>query len=256
MHHYIDSHAHLFLPEFDENRKALMQRAEEAGVHKVLMPNIDSSTINQLLQTEKDYPGRLFAMMGLHPCSVNENISHELETMEHWLSQRKFSAVGEIGLDFYWDVKFKKKQIEAFETQIDWALQYDLPVVIHSRNSTGTCIDIVRSKQNGHLKGVFHCFSGTEEEAQKIIGTGFYLGIGGIITFKKSPLPEIVKNLDLSHILLETDAPYLAPVPHRGKTNESAFIPIIANKIAEIKGTDIAEVSKITTDNAEKLFGI
>lgn len=252
---FIDSHAHLFLPEFDEDREEMMQRTKDAGVEKIFLPNIDSSTIDALLHFERDFPEHAFAMMGLHPCSVKENVDHELDIVKHWLSQRKFAAVGEIGLDFYWNTTFKEQQIATFNTQIDWALQYNLPIVIHSRNSTRECIDMVRSKQNGHLKGIFHCFSGTAAEAHEIMGLGFYLGIGGVVTFKKSTLPEIIKDIDLSHLLLETDAPYLAPAPHRGKRNESSYIPLIAEKIAEIKSVEVEEVAKATTGNANKLFG-
>lgn len=251
---FIDSHAHLFLPEFKEDSETVMQRMMDAGVEKVFLPNIDSSTIDDLLNFEKRFPEHAFAMMGLHPCSVKENTDDELNIVKQQLSQRKFAAVGEIGLDFYWDTTFKEQQIAAFSTQIDWALLYGLPVVIHSRNSTRECIDIVRSKQTGSLKGVFHCFSGTADEAHEIIDLGFYLGIGGVITFKKSTLPEIVKDINLSYMLLETDAPYLAPAPYRGKRNESSYIPLIAEKIADTKNREVAEVARVTTENATGLF--
>lgn len=251
---FIDSHAHLFLPEFNEDCEAVMLRAKDAGIKKIFLPNIDSSTTDDLLKFEKRFPEHTFAMMGLHPCSVKENVQDELDLIKHWFSQRQFAAVGEIGLDFYWDVTFREQQFAAFKIQIDLALQYNLPVVIHSRNSIRECIDIVRSRQNGHLTGVFHCFSGTTAEAREIIDLGFYLGIGGVVTFKKSTLPEIIKNIDLSHLLLETDAPYLAPVPHRGKRNESCYIPLIAEKIADIKNRGVNEVAKATTENAERLF--
>lgn len=251
---FIDSHAHLFLPEFREDSDAVMQRSRDAGIEKVFLPNIDSSTIDDLLFFEKKFSAQAYAMMGLHPCSVKENTDFELEIVKQQLSQRKFAAIGEIGLDFYWDITFKEQQISAFGTQIDWALEYELPIVIHSRNSTRECIEIVCSKQNGELRGVFHCFSETVEEAHEIIDLGFYLGIGGVITFKKSTLPETVKDIDLSHLLLETDSPYLAPVPYRGKRNESSYIPLIAEKIANIKGIEVEEVARITTENANRLF--
>jgi TatD DNase family protein len=251
---FIDSHAHLYLPEFDEDRAAMMQRVKDAGIEKIFLPNIDSSTIDALLNFEREFSERAYAMMGLHPCSVKENVTEELKILKHLFSQRKFAAVGETGLDFYWDVTFKEQQMAAFRDQIDLALQYHLPVVIHSRNSTRDCIDIVREKKDGNLQGVFHCFSGTAAEAQEIIDLGFYLGIGGVITFKKSTLPDVIKDVDLSHLLLETDAPYLAPVPYRGKRNESSYIPLIAEKIAAIKNTDVAEVAKVTMDNANRLF--
>lgn len=250
----IDSHAHLYLEEFKEDRQEMMERAQKAGVDKIFLPNIDSTTVEDMLQLEADYPGRVFPMMGLHPCSVNENVEKELSLVKEWLSKRNFAAIGEIGLDFYWDITFKQQQIEAFSRQIDWALQYDLPIVIHSRNSTQECIDVVQRKQDGHLKGVFHCFLGTASEAKAIIDLGFYLGIGGVLTFKKSTLPEVIKDIDLSHLLLETDAPYLAPVPFRGKRNESSYVSAVADKIAEIKSIPFEEVATVTTENTLQLF--
>lgn len=250
----IDSHAHLYLEEFKEDRQEIMERAEKAAVDKIFLPNIDSTTVRDMLQLEADFPGRVFPMMGLHPCSVNENAEKELELVKDWLSKRKFSAVGEIGLDFYWDITFKQQQMAAFSCQIDWALEYDLPIVIHSRNSTKECIDIVRSKQNGYLKGVFHCFSGTVAEAKEITGLNFYLGIGGVLTFKKSTLPAIIKETDLGYLLLETDSPYLAPVPYRGKRNESSYVKTVAEKLAEIKSVTLDEVATVTTENALRLF--
>lgn len=251
---FIDTHAHLYLKEFEEDRETLMQKALEAGVSKTFLPNIDSSTISSMLALEKNFPGQAYAMMGLHPCSVNESVEVELQKVEHWLSRRHFAAIGEIGLDFYWDVTFKEQQLHAFSLQIDYALRYDLPIVIHSRNSTRECIDLVRSKQNGKLKGVFHCFSGTQEEANEIIELGFYMGIGGVVTFKKSSLPDILQKISLEHLVLETDAPYLAPVPYRGKRNESSYIPLIAEKIAGIKDVPLEEVAKVTTSNAGRLY--
>jgi TatD DNase family protein len=193
-------------------------------------------------------------MMGLHPTYVKENYKAEMVEVEEWLQKRNFYAIGEIGLDYYWDITYKKQQLEVFERQIDLALQYKLPIVIHSRESTADCIESVRKKQNGSLKGVFHCFSGNQQEANQIIDLGLYLGIGGVITYTKGNLPEIVKEISLSHIVLETDAPYLAPVPYRGKRNESSYIPIIAQKIAMIKGCPVEEVAATTTRNAELLF--
>lgn len=251
---FIDSHTHLFLPEFEEDRADMMHRVKEAGVEKVFLPNIDSSTIHDLLKFERDFSNHAYAMMGLHPCSVKENAEEEIGIVKDWLSRRTFAAVGEIGLDFYRDITFKEQQMAAFDQQIELALQYNLPVVIHSRNSMRECMDMIRARQNGQLKGVFHCFSGTAAEANEIIDAGFYLGIGGIVTFKKSTLPEVIKEIDLSHLLLETDSPYLAPAPHRGKRNESSYIPLIAEKIAEIKQVDPAEVAEATTENAHRLF--
>ena len=250
----IDSHSHLYLEEFKEDRPEMMERAQKAGVDKIFLPNIDSNTVEDMLQLEADFPGRVFAMMGLHPCSVNENVERELTLVRDWLSKRNFAAVGEIGLDFYRDITYKQQQIEAFSHQIDWALEYDLPIVIHSRNSTRECIDIIRSKQAGNLRGVFHCFSGTLAEANEIIGLGFYLGIGGVLTFKKSTLPAIIKEIELRRLVLETDSPYLAPVPFRGKRNESSYVKAVAEKLAEIKSVSLDEVATVTTENALQLF--
>lgn len=252
----IDTHAHLYLEDFDEDRKTLMQRAKEKGVERVYLPNIDSTTIEPLLQMEKDFPQQAFPMMGLHPCNVKENVAEELQIVKQWLDKKKFAAVGEIGLDFYWDTTFKEQQMAAFRQQIDWAMEYRLPIVIHARDSLVECIDIVRSRQKGSLMGIFHCFSGTTEQAQDIINLGFLMGIGGVVTFKKSTLPELIKEIPLRHLVLETDAPYLTPAPHRGKRNESSYIPYIAEKIAEIKNCTLAEVTDATTANALDLYNL
>jgi TatD DNase family protein len=193
-------------------------------------------------------------MMGLHPCYVKENYKNELNTVAEWLDKNQFFAVGEIGLDYYWDETFVPQQKDAFNVQMDLALQHNLPIVIHTRDSMDDGISMVQKKQNGSLKGIFHCFGGTIDQAKAIIDVGFYLGIGGVATFKKSSLQETLKQIPLSHIVLETDAPYLAPVPYRGKRNESSFIPLIAQMIADIKQCSITEVEKTTTDNANKIF--
>lgn len=251
---YIDSHAHLFSEEFDADRDAMVQRALDAGVGRIYLPNIDSGTIGAMLDLEARYPGAMYPMMGLHPCSVGADVERELDIVYEWLTRRRFSAVGEIGLDFYWDETFRAQQLHAFSTQVDWAAEQGLPIVIHSRSATRECIDIVRSRQTGALRGVFHCFSGTLAEAREIIALGFLLGIGGVVTFKKSMLPEIVREIPLEHLVLETDAPYLAPVPHRGKRNESAYLPVIAGQIAAILSLPVDEVARVTTDNALRLF--
>jgi TatD DNase family protein len=253
---FVDSHAHLYMEEFGEDRAEVMQRADAAGVAKIFLPNIDSSTTAAMLQMETEFPGRVFPMMGLHPCSVKEDMETELAAVKDWFSRRKFAAVGETGLDFYWDLTFREQQIAAFSAQADLALQHDVPLVIHSRNSTRECIDIVREKQNGSLKGVFHCFSGTADEAREIIDLGFFLGIGGVLTFKKSALPELLRAIPLEHLLLETDAPYLAPVPFRGKRNESSYVPLVAEKLAAVLEIPLAVVAEITTRNASTLFGL
>lgn len=252
----IDTHTHLYLEDFKEDIEEVLQRAEEAGVHQFYLPNIDSGSIADLLQLEQNHPGVCMAMMGLHPCSVKENYKEELQIVQEWLGKRSFAAVGEIGLDYYWDETFIPQQKEAFHLQIEWAQQYDLPIVIHSRNSMQDCIDIVRQHQNGKLRGIFHCFGGTLDEAKQIMDLNFLMGIGGVVTYKKSGLAEVLKEVSLSSLVLETDAPYLTPVPFRGKRNEPAFLKYIVTKIAEAKEASIEEVVSITATNAQKLFGI
>ena len=252
----IDTHAHIYSNEFDDDRTGVLHRAKDAGVQQILMPAIDASTHPAMLHLEKDCPGFCISMMGLHPCSVKENYKEELHIAEDYLSKRKFIAIGEIGLDFYWDLSFKDQQYDAFHQQVEWAIQYGIPIAIHSRNATEECIEIVKQHQNGKLSGVFHCFSGTLEQAEQITGLGFYLGIGGVLTFKNAGLDKVVKEVELKHIILETDAPYLAPVPFRGKRNEPGYISYSAQKLADIKETGIDDIAKITTANAEKLFGL
>jgi len=251
---YIDTHTHLYDEQLMSEEDAMIQRALDVGVNKMYMPNCDSSTVKDMLHLANKWPQNCFPMMGLHPTYVKDNYKEELAGVEQWLNERKFYAVGEIGLDYYWDLTYKIQQIEAFETQIDWALKHDLPIVIHSRESTQDCIDIVGKKQNGKLRGIFHCFGGSIEEANQIIALGFHMGIGGIVTFKKSTLSDVINETGLDNIVLETDAPYLAPVPYRGKRNESSYIPLIATKIGDIIGMSAAAVGQITSQNAEKVF--
>jgi TatD DNase family protein len=218
----------------------------------MLLPAIDSSTHAVMLQTENDFPGSC-AMMGLHPCSVNLDYEKELQVIKDYLQQRKFVAIGEIGLDFYWDKTFTEQQYAAFHQQIVMALQYDLPIVIHSRNATDECIDVV--KQYPTIRGVFHCFSGNLEQAEKLIDIGFMLGIGGVLTFKNSGLDKVISAVGIKNVILETDAPYLAPVPYRGKRNEPAYTRLVAEKLVSlVEAKDLEEIAKITTENAQKLF--
>ncbi len=251
---YIDTHTHLYDEQFNTDEHEMIQRAIDAGVNKMYMPNCDSATIQPMLRIADAWPSHCFPMMGLHPCYVKENYEDELNTVKHWLTQRKFYAIGEIGLDYYWDITFKEQQIDTFKKQIDLALQYDLPIVIHSRESIDDCIAIVKEKQNGHLRGIFHCFSGNLVQAREITDAGLYLGIGGVITYKKSTLPDIIKEISPEYLVLETDAPYLAPVPYRGKRNESGYIPVIAGKIADIYGITVEELAVISSKNAGKIF--
>jgi TatD DNase family protein len=250
-----DTHCHIYLKEFDADRAEMILRGKTAGVNRFLLPAIDSETHISMLQLEDEFPDQCFAMMGLHPCSVKEGFGEELKIVRQYLEKRKFIAIGEIGLDFYWDLSFKEQQLEAFNLQMDWALEFDIPVVIHSRDSIDECIEAVGKKQDGKLKGVFHCFGGSTVQAHKIIDLGFYLGIGGVVTFKKSGLDTVLKDIDMKHILLETDAPYLAPVPYRGKRNECSYLKPVAEKLAEIKNLSLPEVDSMTTKNAETLFG-
>ena len=247
----IDTHAHIYLPEFDTDRDDCINRAVEAGVQSILMPAIDSSTHQAMLQVEADYPNCL-AMIGLHPCSVNDSFEKELEIIREYLEQRRFWAIGEIGLDFYWDKTFTDQQYQCFHAQIELALQYDLPIAIHSRNATEECIGVIQ--QYPELTGVFHCFSGTYEQAAALMETSFYLGIGGVATFKNGGLDKILEKTGIKRVILETDAPYLAPVPFRGKRNEPAYTRLVAEKLASITGLGLEQVAEITTENARKLF--
>ncbi len=251
---FTDTHTHLYEEQFNADEQDMIHRAISAGVIKMYIPNCDSSTIDGMMKIASQFPDNCFPMMGLHPCYVKDNYLIELGIVEKYLSEKKFYAVGEIGLDYYWDMTYAMQQAIAFEQQIDWALQYNLPIVIHSRESTQDCINIVKRKQNGKLKGIFHCFSGSIEQAKQVVDIGLYLGIGGVVTYKKSNLPDIIKEVGIEHIVLETDAPYLAPVPHRGKRNESSYIPLIAEKVADVLGISKQEVADHTTRNAERIF--
>ncbi|KIC95269.1 TatD family hydrolase [Flavihumibacter solisilvae] len=250
----IDTHCHLYLEEFREDIRLVIEKATAAGVEQIYLPAIDSSEHQNLVDLEAAFPGKCVAMMGLHPCYVKENVEDELKLVEEWLSKRSFAAVGEIGLDFYWDRTFENQQYDAFRRQIGLALKYSLPIVIHSRNSTQECIEIVNEHIGKGLGGVFHCFGGSYEQAKQIADAGFYLGIGGVVTYKNAGLPAVLERLSLDQIVLETDAPYLTPVPFRGKRNESAYLPYVVAKLAEIYQVDREEVAARTTANARKLF--
>jgi len=250
----IDTHCHLYAPAFTEDIDAVIKRAMAAGVSRLYLPAIDRESETSMLDLEKRYPDICFAMQGLHPCSVKADSADALKHVEQSLAGRRFAAVGEIGLDFYWDRSFENEQYHAFHQQVEWALQYDLPIVIHSRDSIEQTIAVVREHQNGKLRGIFHCFNEDEKSAREIISLGFYLGIGGTVTYKKSDLPVVLKDIGLENIVLETDSPYLPPVPFRGKRNESSFLLNIVQKLAEIKGVNVEEVARITTKNALKVF--
>ena len=250
-----DTHAHIYLPEFAETRKEMLERAEKEGVNKILLPAIDSESHASLVNLAKEFPAQCRPMMGLHPCYVKDNFREELKIARDYLEQAGFVAVGEIGLDFYWDKTFTEQQYLAFEEQIRWALEFDLPIAIHSRSSTDECIEVVRRYQNGKLKGVFHCFSGNAEQALQIMDLGFYLGIGGVVTFKNGGLDKVFDTIGLERVVLETDAPYLAPVPFRGKRNEPSYLKYVVEKLAGIKSISIEDVAEITERNVRTLFG-
>lgn len=251
-----DTHTHLYLEHFDEDRKEVINRAIDSGIEYLLLPNIDSKSVDGMLRICEDFPENCFPMMGLHPTDVKEGFEKELENVKKWLDKRDFAAVGEIGIDLYWDKTFYEQQLIALKYQIDLAKKHQLPIVIHTRNSMQEMFTVLNEVQTPDLKGVFHCFSGDLEDAYRAIDMGYYLGIGGVITYKKSNLPEILREIELESILLETDAPFLTPVPFRGKRNESAYINYIAEKIADIKSVSIQEVAEITTQNAKDLFKI
>ncbi|MEO8416535.1 MAG: TatD family hydrolase [Ginsengibacter sp.] len=251
----IDTHTHLYLKEFSADIDEVIQRGEAEGVIAFYLPAIDSTQTAAMSELEKRFPGKCIAMAGLHPCSVKGNYKEELDIVNKLLQQRKSAAIGETGLDFYWDTSFMKEQYESLHMQAEWALQYNLPLVLHTRDAMQETIDVVKQYRGSGLRGIFHCFSGTLQHAKDITDEGFFLGIGGVITFKNSGLGEIVKEVDLGNIVLETDAPYLTPVPFRGKRNESSYLKYIVAKIAKIKNISVEEVAEQTTRNAEKIYG-
>lgn len=252
---YIDTHTHLFSEKFEGEYEAVIQRALDAGVDKLLLPNIDLDTVNAMNALEEKYPNNCFSMMGLHPSSVTEDVDHQLDLVKKELYSRPYIAVGEIGIDLYWDKTLLAQQQKAFEQQLLWAKELNLPIVIHARESFDEIFEIVDKHNDENLTGVFHCFTGTVKQAQKIISYGgFKMGIGGVVTFKKAGLDKVVKEIPLEHLVLETDAPYLAPSPNRGKRNESAYIPFIADKLSDIFEMPVEEIAAITTKNAEQVF--
>ena len=252
---FTDTHCHLFLSEFDKDRDEAIIRGLKSRVNKIVLPNVDSSTIEGLNSLTRKYPAHCFPLMGLHPSSVEEDYRSELDKIKRSLDQGGYYGVGEIGLDFYWDRTFESEQLDALRTQLSWALELNLPAIIHLRNSFDETIRVIEETGQGKLRGIFHCFTGNTGQANKIIEMGFYLGIGGILTFKNSGLAETLKEVPLERIVLETDSPYLAPSPKRGKRNEPAFLPYIANKLAEIKEVDVHQIASQTSYNAGMIFG-
>lgn len=254
MHSFIDTHAHLYDEQYGEELPEIMQRCADRGVTKIYLPNLNMATIAPMIAMAKRYPDRCRTMLGLHPCEVTESFEATLTAMDAWFSQHHFVAIGEVGLDFYRSKAHAQQQVAALHIAIDWALHYDLPLVLHARNSLPELIELIKARHVKRLHGVFHCFSGDAAAAAQIIDLGFLLGIGGILTFKGSSLPSIVQQIDLRHLVLETDSPYLAPTPHRGKRNDPGYLPLIAAQIAAIKQTTLAAVARTTSDNAKALF--
>lgn len=252
----IDTHSHIYSEDFNDDIDEVLQNAYNNDVKKIVLPNVDTGTIKRLLDLSNAYPHICYPLMGLHPTSVSSDFKEELTAVEYWLDKQKFYGIGEIGIDLYWDTTYLKQQQEAFRFQIKLAKSMQLPIVIHVRESFKEVYEIVQQEQDGTLKGIFHCFSGDQEAAQKVIDVGFLLGIGGVVTFKKSNLPEVLQKIDLKNLVLETDAPYLSPEPKRGRRNESSYLVYIAQKVAEIYQTTLKEVADITTTNARQMFGI
>ncbi len=250
----VDTHTHLYTRQLAPDIEQVVQRAKDAGVQKFYLPNIDSSSIEAMLSLENTWPESCFPMMGIHPCSVNADFEQELAVVKEWIGKRPFAAIGEIGIDLYWDKTFIEEQKTAFLQQIRWAKDLGLPVVIHCRESMDLVIDLVAREADDRLWGVFHCFTGDAKQAGKIREMGFFLGIGGVLTYKNSGLAETLHQIGLEKVVLETDSPYLAPVPYRGKRNESAYVRVVAEKAAEVLDIPLEQIAEITTDNAKALF--
>lgn len=251
----VDTHNHLYVDAFDEDREEAISRSISAGVDRILLPNIDVDSIPKMHALEDAYPGKIFSMMGLHPCDVKEGFRADLELMYSKFTDRKYVGVGEVGMDLYWDSSTKPWQEEALQIQIKWAEEFNLPLSLHTRNATQEVIQILKPYKN-KVRGVFHCFSESKELANEIIKLGFKLGIGGVITFKKAGIRDVIAELGIDHLVLETDSPYLAPTPYRGKRNEPAYVRLIADEIAQLTGKSTVEVAKQSTLNAESIFGL
>lgn len=252
----IDTHTHLFLEQFDEDIEEVIERASKVGVEKFFLPHIDSETSAKAIELCEKYPNQCYLMMGLHPCSVKEAYKEELKNCEKLMAKHKIYAIGETGLDYYWDTTFKTQQKESLQLQIDWAKNLKLPIVLHCRDSMDDVIEMIAKNNDENLTGIFHCFSGTVKQAQQIIDMDFYLGIGGVVTFKNGGLDKILPAIGIEKLVLETDSPYLAPAPHRGKRNESSYVDVIADKVADVLQISKKEVVKQTTKNANKIFKI
>ena len=255
VHMFIDTHSHIYAEEFDNDRQEVIQGALTANVRQIILPDIDSTTRQAMLSLAQTHPDIMYPTLGIHPTSINESYKTEIQLLEKRLDQETIYGIGECGIDLYWDKTFYKEQIIVFEWQLNIAREMDLPIIIHSRDSLVEIFTILK-RQHYNMKGILHCFPGTEEDARRAIDLGFLLGIGGVVTFKKSSMAEVVKKVGVEYLVLETDSPYLAPVPYRGKRNESSYIPCVATKIAEILGVDTKKVEEITTNNAMNLFNL
>ena len=251
-----DTHTHLYYETDEAKRAELIQRCKENDITRLFLPNVDAASVPMVYSLQEAYPEMCFPMLGLHPCDVKENWEAELQQIKAAYGEKKIYAIGEIGIDLYWDKTTLPQQIEAFKQQISWAKSLKLPIVIHCRDAFDEVFAVLEEEQGDDLFGIFHCFTGTAEQAQKVIGLGFYLGIGGVVTYKNSGLDKVVVGVDLKHIVLETDSPYLTPVPYRGKKNESSYLIYVAQKVAELHQTDLETVAAITTENSKKVFGV
>lgn len=251
-----DTHTHLYSEAFDDDRAQMMQRAREAGVERFFIPAIDSGYTQAMYALETAFPDMVYLMMGLHPTSVKENYEAELSHVEEQFKARKFYAVGEIGIDLYWDKSTLEIQKKAFKRQIQLAKKYQLPIVIHCRESFDEIFEVLETERDDDLFGIFHCFTGDLEQAKRAIGFNMKLGVGGVVTFKNGKIDQFLKEIHLRHIVLETDSPYLSPVPFRGKRNESSYLALVCKKVAELYGVSEAEVARITTENSEQVFGV
>ncbi len=250
----IDTHTHLYLDHFKDDIDDVMQRAISVGVKKFYLPSISSKYNKSMHDLESKFPDRIFCMIGLHPCYVDKNFELEIEFVKEQIKSNSYKAIGEIGIDLFHEKKYFKQQIIAFEEQIKLALEYDLPIVIHSRESFDEIFEVLKKYKSDKLRGIFHCFTGNEDQAKKIIDLNFFLGIGGVVTFKNGKISEFLSSIPLDRIVLETDSPYLAPAPYRGKRNESSYLSIIASKLSEIYNLDVSEISRITQQSSNEIF--
>jgi TatD DNase family protein len=251
---FTDTHAHIYSDKYNGDRDEVIRRTVENGVHKIYMPNVDVDSIDEMLEAELNNPGVCIPMMGLHPCDVNAEFEKQLYVMEAWIGKREFAGIGETGLDLYWDKTFFEQQKEALRIQIQWAKKKRWPIILHCRESMDETITIIREEKSEDLKGIFHCFTGSVDQAKEIIELGFLLGIGGVSTYKNGGLDKVLPEIGLEHLVLETDGPYLAPVPHRGKRNSTEYIPLIAQRVGDLTMSTLERVSSITEENSKKIF--